>query len=229
LIHENFECEFYFIRHGESETNATAGVLYGANFDSALTDKGVEQAGLLGRRLEREGVEFDRVYSSSMVRTVQTTEIMLDAFGQPGRPFERVDALMEQQAPGWRGVPASEVLTPETVAYMNAKGSHFVPPQGESLRTVQRRTSGWIEDEIIYNEELVASEQPLRIAVIGHGTASQCLFHYIMGFDDRLITRFTLDNCSISRFRFNERGWFPISINDSTHLNGYDGGASRPS
>ena len=229
MIHENFDCEFYFIRHGESESNATPGFVHGVNFNSALTDRGVEQARSVGRRLRGEGVTFDRVYSSSLVRTVQTTEAMLGAMGQPGRSFEKVDALIELQAPGWRGAPVEKVYTPEFLAYKNAKGADLVPPQGESFRTVQRRTSGWLEDEIIYNEELMASEQPLRIAIIGHGTASQCLFHYIMGFDDRLITRFTLDNCSISRFRFNKEGWFPICINDSTHLNGYEGGALRPS
>ena len=220
MIHESFECEFYFIRHGESETNATGGVLYGANFDTALTDRGVEQARLLGQRLVREGVIFDRVYSSSMIRTVQTTEIMLDSFGQPNRPFEQIDALIEQQAPGWRGVPTDEVLTPETVAYMNTKGSHFVPPQGESLRTVERRTSDWLEDEIIYNQSLVRTDHKLTIAVVGHSIASRCLFHYILGFDDRMVMRFALDNCSISRFRFDREGWSPICINDSTHLNG---------
>ena len=218
MIHEGFECEFYFIRHGESETNATPGVLVGANFDSALTARGVEQAKLVGRRLGREGAAFDRVYSSSMVRTVQTTEVMLAEMGQPGRPFERVDALIEQQMPGWRGVPAEEVLTPETVAYMRGKGPDFVAPEGESFRNVERRTSGWLEDEIIYNEEVASGERPLVVAVVGHGTASKCLFHYIMGFDDRMIARITLDNCSISRFRFDREGWHPICINDSAHL-----------
>jgi probable phosphoglycerate mutase len=229
LIHENFECEFYFIRHGESESNATSGFVHGVNFNSALTDRGVEQATSVGKRLRGERVRFDRVYSSSLIRTVQTTEAMLDAMGQPGRSFEKVDALIEQQAPGWRGAPVEKIYTPEFLAYMNAKGADLVPPQGESLRTVRRRTSGWLEDEIIYNEKLVASERSLTVAVVGHGMASKCLFHYIMGFDDRMISRISLDNCSISRFRFNKQGWFPICINDSTHINDYEGGTSRPS
>ena len=105
MIHSDFQCEFYFIRHGESVSNATPGFVAGVNFNAPLTDNGVAQARLLGRRLKGENIRFDRIYSSSLVRAVQTTEAMLEAMDEPGRPFVRVDALIEQQIPGWRGVP----------------------------------------------------------------------------------------------------------------------------
>ena len=73
--------------------------------------------------------------------------------GESGRDFPRVDDIIEQQMPGWRGVPVEEVYTPENLVYIRSKGAHFVPPDGESLRMVQRRMSNWLEDEIIYNEE----------------------------------------------------------------------------
>ena len=182
---------------------------------------------MLGQRLRREHVRFDRVYSSSLVRAIQTTEAMLEAIGQPGRPFTRVDALIEQQIPGWQGVPVEEALTPQTVAYMRSKGMDFVPPQGESLRMVQRRVSTWLEDEIVYNDELVSKEQSLTVAVVGHGAATKCLFQYIMGCDHRLITRMALDNCSVSRFLFDKEGWSPLCINDSWHV--HQSGLTSPS
>lgn len=40
MIHENFRCEFYFIRYGQSESNATPGVIVGGNFDAPLTSLG---------------------------------------------------------------------------------------------------------------------------------------------------------------------------------------------
>ena len=218
MIHKDFRCEIYFIRHGESQSNATPGYVAGANFNSPLTDRGFKQAGQVGGRLKDDKVRFDRVYSSSLVRTVQTTEAMLEAMGEPGRPFTRVDALIEQQMPGWRGVPVEEVETPEMMAYIRAKGSHFVPPEGESYRMVERRVAGWLEDEIIYNKELVGKSQSLTIAIVGHGTAGRCLFHYIMGFDESLINRMGMDNCNISRFVFDKEGWAPICINDSSHI-----------
>ena len=219
MIHENFQCEFYFIRHGESKSNAAPGFVASVDFDSPLTGLGVTQARLLGERLKEKEIKFDRVYSSSLVRAVQTAETMLEGMGQGGRPFTRVDALIEQQMPGWRGARVEEVYTPEVLAYMSTKASHFMSPGGESHRMVQRRAAGWLEDEIIYNEELVSKVQSLTVAIVGHGAATKCLLHYIMGFDEGLITKMTLDNCSITRFLFNRDGWTPLCINDSYHIN----------
>ena len=220
MIHQNFECDFYFIRHGESESNAAPGYMAGANFDAPLTTKGYAQARLLGERLHEDGITFDRVYSSSLIRTTQTAQTMLDAMGEADRSFPRIDAIIEQQMPGWRGVRTEDALTPELLAYMRTKASHFVPPQGESYRMVQRRYANWLEDEILYNADLTGSPVSLRVAIVGHGAATRCILHYILGFDEQFIWKMVLDNTSISRFRFNREGWFPVSINDTAHLRG---------
>lgn len=219
MIHSDFRCEFYFIRHGESESNATPGFAAGANFDSPLTDLGEAQATSLGERLRSEGISFDLVYSSSLVRADRTARLMLDAMGEPERDYPKVDDIIEQQIPGWRGVPIEEVDTLENRVYALEKGPlDFVPPQGESLRTVQRRVSGWLEREIIYNESLTSEPRDLTVAVVGHGAASRCLFHYIMGFRDSLLSRMAIDNTSIARFIFDHRGWSVVKLNDASHL-----------
>ena len=219
MIHKDFRCEFYFIRHGESESNATPGFAAGKNFDAPLTDLGEAQATALGERLRGEGVSFDLVYSSSLIRAVSTARLMLDAMGEPERDYPKVDDIIEQQIPGWRGVPIEEVDTLENRVYRLEKGPlDFVPPQGESLRTVQRRVSGWLEREIIYNESLTSEPRNLTVAVVGHGTASRCLFHYIMGFSDSLLSRVAIENTSISRFIFDRGGWAVVKLNDASHL-----------
>ena len=218
MIHADFRCEFYFIRHGESVSNATPGFAAGRDFDAPLTEKGFSQARSLGARLLSDGVTFDRVYSSSLARAAQTTRTMLDAMGESEREFPEVEALIEQQVPGWRGVSQDEINTPENLAYMRGKGAHFVGPQGESMRVVQRRVSNWLEDEIIYNERLTGTPLALTIGIVGHGNASRALFQYIMGFDERFLWRIALDNTSISRFVFDSGGWALVALNDSTHL-----------
>ena len=219
MIHQNFECEFYFIRHGQSESNALPDRT-SLNADSSLTRKGFGQARLLGERLRQDGITFDKAYSSSLVRTVQTTQTMLEAMGEPNNDFVRVDDIVEQKSDGWRGLRTEDLLTPELLAYMRTKASHFVPPQGESYRMVQRRYANWLEDEILYNADLTRSPVSLRIAIVGHGAATRCILHYILGFDEQFIWKMVLDNTSISRFRFNREGWFPVSINDTAHLRG---------
>ena len=218
MIHEQFECEFYFIRHGQSESNAEPGLVAGRSHDSDLTPKGEEQARRLGARLGAEGVRFDRIYCSTYVRAARTARIMAAAMGTPDKPIVEAYDLREHEGPPeWRGKRIEEVFTPELRAYAAAKGSDFAPRGGESVRQVERRVSRWLEEEIIYNPDMVSRPVSMTVAVVGHGTAMGCLMRYILGFDQRMIWRMRLDNCSISRFRFDSAGWELININDGTH------------
>ena len=216
MIHDSFECDIYFIRHGESESNVVAGLAAGKNFDAPMTERGHRQSRALGERLGSEGVEFDRIYTSSMVRAVQTTQGMLAGMGIPEASFQTVDEAIELQSPSWRGKRIDEVITPDVALLRESKGKWFVPGDGESERVVERRFSNWLEDELIYNPEFV---KPGRhtVAIVSHGLALKCLFHYILGFDDRFIRRIALDNTAISRFKLTPTGWFPVSINDAAH------------
>ncbi len=218
MIHDGFECDIYFIRHGESESNIVEGLAAGRNYDAPMTPRGFEQARALGERLKAEGVSFDRVYVSSLTRAVQTAETMLETMGAASVQYEKVDEIIELQVPGWRGRPREEIYTP-AVEYLRAsKGKWFVPGDGESERAVERRFSNWLEDEIIFNPEYLAGGRR-TVAIVSHGLALRCLFHYILGYEDRFIRRIQLDNACISRFKFAPTGWFPISINDAAHTN----------
>lgn len=62
--------QIHLIRHGQA--NAA-----GLNYDK-LTDQGYEQARLLGRRLQQNGVQFCTYARGSLVRHVQTLEGILD-------------------------------------------------------------------------------------------------------------------------------------------------------
>ena len=217
LIHMAVEFDFYFMRHGESESNIASGMAAGANFDAPMTERGHRQAEALGRRLAQDGVRFHRIYSSSMVRAFQTVEGILRGMGRPDREFEQVDEIMERQIPAWRGRRLPEVWTPEVVLSAAMKGMWFQPADGESYRSVERRVSGWIEDEFLFNPVWLGSGGRHTIGVVFHGDAMRSLFHYVMGFNDRLTGRVRLDNCSISRFRFDSGAWSVISINDASH------------
>lgn len=96
--------EIWMIRHGETTANAERNISGWS--DVPLTDRGQEQARYVRSWLE--GVEFDGVWSSDLVRAVSTARI---AFGEPridrrlremhfgnleGRNFEEVDALHKE-------------------------------------------------------------------------------------------------------------------------------------
>ena len=217
MIHDNVEFDFYFIRHGESLSNVTPGIAAGANFDAPMTDRGHLQAEAAGKRLASEGVKFDKIYSSSLVRAVQTTEGVLRGMGIEGTEFEQVDAIIEKQTPAWRGKLAKDVMPTEVRLKMAEKGQFFKAADGETMRWVERRASGWLEDEVIYNEDWYEKPGTHTIALVSHGDTMRALLHYITGMDNRLAMRTDIFNCSISRFRFGKLGWYIGNINDSSH------------
>ncbi len=217
MIHDNVEFDFYFIRHGESQSNVTPGIAAGANFDAPMTDRGHLQAEAAGKRLASEGVKFDKIYSSSLVRAVQTTEGVLRGMGIEGTEFEQVDAIIEKQTPAWRGKLAKDVMPTEVRLKMAEKGQFFKAADGETMRWVERRASGWLEDEVIYNEDWYEKPGTHTIAIVSHGDTMRALLHYITGMDNRLAMRTDIFNCSISRFRFGKLGWYIGNINDSSH------------
>jgi probable phosphoglycerate mutase len=217
LIHDNVVFDFYFIRHGESQSNVTPGIAAGANFDAPMTERGHKQAEAVGRRLAAEGVQFEKIYTSSLIRAVQTTEDMLRGMGIAGADFDKVDAIIERQTPAWRGKLAADVMPVEVRLKMAEKGKWFKPADGETLRWVERRASNWLEDEITYNPAWYEESGTHTIAIVTHGDTMRSLLHYITGMDNRLLMRTDIFNCSISRFRFGQNGWYIGSINDSSH------------
>ena len=62
----------YVIRHGQTELNSR-GVLQGRS-DRPLNETGIAQARAAAERLR--DIRFDRVYTSPLVRAVQTAQIL---------------------------------------------------------------------------------------------------------------------------------------------------------
>lgn len=63
--------EITFVRHGETDANAAA--IWQGQGDAALSATGRDQARALRERLE--GIEYDLVLSSDLVRTLETAEL----------------------------------------------------------------------------------------------------------------------------------------------------------
>lgn len=71
----------YLIRHAESEGNAARA--YQGRMDTALTQRGEQQAHQLGVWLQRLGLACDAVYCSPLRRTTHTAQIVALAAGLP--------------------------------------------------------------------------------------------------------------------------------------------------
>jgi len=84
---------FYFVRHGESEANLLH-EFSNRDFKHPLTEKGTQQAATLAQNLKNaaEKTTFLRLFSSPLMRAVQTSETLGAALGLP---VEVTDALRE--------------------------------------------------------------------------------------------------------------------------------------
>lgn len=210
------------VRHGQSETNADPDRM-GQSPTVALTQLGREQAQKLNQRFLQEQQSFDYIFSSPYTRALDTAKIVVGA-PNIGNIIIAND-LREYDAGDWNNASRSITITPARKLRMCSLDHNFLPPNGESLSQVERRAGLWLEDNILYNKQMIekakecASDGKINnIVLFSHGMTIKCLLHYVMGFDKGLTWKITIDNTSISRLYFGMDGWRVLSINDSAHL-----------
>ncbi|QQG49661.1 MAG: histidine phosphatase family protein [Candidatus Berkelbacteria bacterium] len=117
----------YLARHGQDLDNVN-GILNGRR-DMPLTEKGVEQAGIVAEELQQTGIKIDKIYSSPLKRAYHTAEIIAETLGV-SKP-EKLDGLIERDFGVMTGKPQAEIenlcapdiLKTDTVTY-------FLSPEG---------------------------------------------------------------------------------------------------
>ncbi|OGM11328.1 hypothetical protein A2Z22_05070 [Candidatus Woesebacteria bacterium RBG_16_34_12] len=117
----------YLARHGQDEDNEK-GILNGRR-DYPLTQKGIEQAQDLAKKIKNAGINFDKVYSSPLKRAYKTAEIVADTLGI-SKP-EIFEDLIERDFGIMTGkshtdiekICSPNILKTETVTY-------FLSPEG---------------------------------------------------------------------------------------------------
>jgi probable phosphoglycerate mutase len=212
----SYSIKFYFIRHGQSESNTKPDIIGGFGDNSKLTNLGKTQAKRLGQYFLKNNLKIDKIYSSNLIRASDTANIFAKEIGFEPKNILYNSAISELKQGKWLGQKKSEIYTLEKISMINNAGYLFCPPNGESQRMVERRFSNWLEDEILQNPDFLSQNQ--TVAIFSHGVAIACLLHYIMGFNERLVYRFGIANTGFCEFDYTSEGWFPISINSTNHL-----------
>src|SRR5947199_7461898 len=82
------------VRHGESTWNQEN--LFTGWHDVPLSERGEEEASAAGTTLAAEGLWFDVVHTSVLVRATQTAERVLAGLGQSWLPVQRTWRLNER-------------------------------------------------------------------------------------------------------------------------------------
>jgi probable phosphoglycerate mutase len=156
-------------RHGETDWNAVG--RWQGHTDRALTERGRRQAIELAERLA--DVELDAVYSSDLLRAVETAEPVAKRLGLP---LQTLPELREVDVGTWAGLTRDEVAERFPDGFRRWSEWQTGLEEGETYDEMGERVVGAILR--------LASEHPgERILVVSHGGAIRALHAAAAGID----------------------------------------------
>ncbi len=183
------------VRHGETDWNRNERMQGWAPVP--LNETGREQAAAVGGWLADE-YEFDRVVSSDLLRTRQTTERLLESNGELPVSFE--PAWRERNLGVYQGLSYSDVEDRFPTFGLQRTGYEAIdaaPEGGESLREVESR--------IIAGFENLASATAETVLLVTHGGPLCILLGHAKGYGlTESLCSHRPGNCSVTEFRLDE-------------------------
>ena len=127
----------YIVRHGQTELNKSH-ALQGRS-DHPLNDAGFSQAREAAEKLRARGASFSRVYSSPLIRAVQTAQTVA-----PGLPVITDPRLIEMDYGPYEGMDL-HALAPEVLTFFRDFVHNPAPEGMEQLADVVRRAGDFLE------------------------------------------------------------------------------------
>ena len=198
--------QLFIVRHGETVWNRDSRIQ--GHTDVGLSERGIEQATRLARRLEN--VAFDAAYSSDLSRACVTAELVLE-----GRdvPLHSTPRLREYHKGAFEGLTESELRAHFPAEYPGyiAKDLDYAPEGGESTRQVSARMAAIISD---------IKERHLddRVLVVGHGGSLRAAMMALLGMSMDANWRFVFGNCTLSIVDIYHDNAVLRLFNDASHL-----------
>ena len=185
-------------RHGETDHNA--GGIWQGQLDTALSDKGREQARRAALALAAYSPSV--IVSSDLQRAADTARTLASGVGLEVRYDAR---LREIHAGQWQGMTAGDVAEqfPEAQAALAAGDDIARGVDGESLGQVAERTRAAVD-------ELLADLAPGLCAVIAtHGVSGRAVVASLVGMDQHLAWQSFagLHNCHWAMLSEYAAGW----------------------
>ena len=129
----------YFVRHGQTEKNR-AMRLQGRS-DHPMDETGVAQAAAAGEFFRSNGIRFDAVFSSPLLRAVQTAKLIAGE----DLPVQADDRLIEMDYGPYEGMDL-RTLAPEVLAFFRDFAHTPAPAGMEQLDDVVKRLGVFLEE-----------------------------------------------------------------------------------
>ncbi|EJL43254.1 histidine phosphatase family protein [Brevibacillus agri] len=190
------ETIMYLVRHGETQWNQIRRIQ--GHSDIALNELGMRQAELVAGRFRREKIHA--VYSSDLSRARETAAKIAENFSISVGTHP---TLRERCYGQWEGLTYEEIRA-------RFENQDEASCGIETFEDMQRRAVAALT-------ELAAKHQNEAIVVVSHGGLINSFLHYVTaGEQGTGITR--IDNTGISVFRYADRRWEVLQVNDTDHL-----------
>lgn len=198
--------ELLLIRHGEIDWNRE--LRFQGQVDVPLNATGHEQALRLGARLASEPVH--RLYSSDLVRTVQTASPAAERLALPGV----ADRALREQAFGvidGMSVPDIQRDHPDIWARWLDFDPDYAPPGGETQREFHDRVMGAMA-------RLAHAHGGERLVIVTHGGVLDILYRVATGLALGGPRQCDIPNAGINRLRTDGRHVDIVSWGEVEHL-----------
>ncbi|MBC8016138.1 MAG: alpha-ribazole phosphatase [Sporomusaceae bacterium] len=199
-----------FVRHGETLWNHSK--RYQGHSDIPLNEKGIQQAKKVAQRLA--GQRISAVYSSDLIRAVQTAEVIANKHSLQAVPLAE---LREVNFGLWEGLTYEEIMAdwPEVLSALYLRPGSTLIPEGESFYDVQRRTA-------IGLSKCIANHHEETIVIVSHGGAMRILLCDALGLTIENMWSLQQDSTAINMIDYFMDSKVVSLVNCTYHLNDLD-------
>jgi len=190
----------HIVRHGETHWNVERRIQ--GQLDSELNENGFEQARQRGK--DFVNIPFSAVYSSSSLRTRQTTQHLLGDRLVDGLVDEKysvtyMDELREVSLGVWEGTLWSEIVAahPAMVEAHRTASDDFSVEGAESMPQTQERGVKAIESIITNQNSAAQTHDTDEVLIVSHGAIMKNILAYYLDIPlTELHARPSLPNCA---------------------------------
>ncbi|MBZ2173788.1 histidine phosphatase family protein [Schnuerera sp. xch1] len=198
--------KIYLVRHGESKWNILKKIQ--GQYDIELTQRGLNQADLIGKRLVDEKIK--KIYSSDLIRAYKTAEIIGNKLKLDIVPMEE---FREINFGMWEGLSIDEIKSrySKDYALWRKEPEKLKIKDAESLFELQSRAIKGI-NKIINNDNIN------NILIVSHSATIKAMILGLLDIDLKNFKNFSLKNVSLSIIEMRDYNNVLSLLNDTNHI-----------
>jgi broad specificity phosphatase PhoE len=175
--------KIHLVRHGQTDFNLQ-GIVQGSGIDSSLNDRGRLQA--IAFYNAYRNISFDRIYTSSLKRTVETMQPFIDA----GIPYEKLAGLNEIS---WGSKEGQKITASEDAYY------HWMLGQWQEGKTNVRIEGGESPEDVARRQQpaldhIMSRTDEQNILICMHGRAMRILLCGMLKYPLKAMDTFEHEN-----------------------------------